>query len=151
MSRATVSRQSVLVSSTHLKLTTRFLLLSESCGFLDMGRPLWRDNGSAIYNCCWPSPAQSFLGPSPAGIGTIFYSLRFETSFSSPPTTRRVTVEVFDPASTQVSAFLVILGPLIILRHGQHMSRVRLRVHWSLTSTGRGANDIENTASSIVA
>jgi hypothetical protein len=25
---------------------------------------LWRD-GSVIYNCCWPSPAHSFLGPSP--------------------------------------------------------------------------------------
>jgi hypothetical protein len=26
-------------------------------------------------NCCWPSPAQSFLVPSPAGLRTIFYSL----------------------------------------------------------------------------
>jgi hypothetical protein len=31
------------------------------------------------------------------------------------------------------------------------MSRVILRVHWSVTNTGRGADDIENTASSIVA
>jgi hypothetical protein len=30
-----------------------------------------------------------------------FYCLRFETSFLSPPTTRRATVEVFDPASTR--------------------------------------------------
>jgi hypothetical protein len=35
--------QSVLVSSTHLRLTTRFLLLSGSCGFVDAGRSLWRD------------------------------------------------------------------------------------------------------------
>jgi hypothetical protein len=48
-------------------------------------------------------PAQSFSGPSPLGLTTIFYRLRFETSFSSPPTTRRVTVEVFDPASTRVT------------------------------------------------
>jgi hypothetical protein len=46
------------------------------CGALS----LWRVNGSAIYNCCWPSPAQSFLGPSPAGLVIIFYCLRFETS-----------------------------------------------------------------------
>jgi hypothetical protein len=32
--------QSVLVSSTHLGLTTRFLLLSDSCGFVDVGLSL---------------------------------------------------------------------------------------------------------------
>jgi hypothetical protein len=32
--------QSVLVSSTHLGHSTRFLLLSESCGFFDVGRSL---------------------------------------------------------------------------------------------------------------
>jgi hypothetical protein len=36
---------------------------------------------SVIYNCCWPSTAHSFLGPSPMGLATIFYCLRFETSF----------------------------------------------------------------------
>jgi hypothetical protein len=30
------------------------------------------------------------------------------------------------------------------------VSRVKLRVHWSVTSTGCGADDIENTAASIV-
>jgi hypothetical protein len=29
--------------------------------------------------------------------------------------------------------------------------RVRLRVHWSVTSTGRGADDVENAVSSISA
>jgi hypothetical protein len=64
--------QSVLVSSTHLGLTTRFLLLSDSCEFVDVGRSLWRENGSAVYNCYWSSPLQSFLGPSPTGLVTIF-------------------------------------------------------------------------------
>jgi hypothetical protein len=41
--------------------------------------PLWREDGSVVYNCCWPSPAQSFSGPSPAGLMIIFYCLRFET------------------------------------------------------------------------
>jgi hypothetical protein len=36
--------------------------------------------GSVVYNCCWPSPAQSFSGPSLVGLVTIFYCLRFETS-----------------------------------------------------------------------
>jgi hypothetical protein len=136
--------QSVLVSSIHLGRTTRYLLLSDSCGFVDVGRSLWLENGSAVYNCCWVSPAQSFVGPSPAVLVTIFYCLRYETPptwrasspylcppgtawpsytirhwvpISSPPTTRRTTVEVFEPASTHSS---VIVEPLIILLHGPH-------------------------------
>jgi hypothetical protein len=35
--------------------------------------------------------------------------------------------------------------------HRKHVSRVRLRVHWSVSSTGCGADDIENSALSIVA
>jgi hypothetical protein len=31
--------------------------------------------------CCWPSSAQSLSGPSPVGVATILYCLRFETSF----------------------------------------------------------------------
>jgi hypothetical protein len=72
--------QCVLVSSTHLGLKTRFLLLSDSCRFVHVGRPLWREDGSVVYNCCWPSPAQSFSGPSPVGLATILYCLRLETS-----------------------------------------------------------------------
>jgi hypothetical protein len=127
MLRTTVSRPVCQVSSTHLGLTTRFLLLSDSCGFVDGGRSLWRKNRSAVYICCWSLPAQSFLGPSPAGLVTIFYCLILETLptwrttspylyppgtgwtsytprhwvlFSSLPTTRRATVEVFEPATT---------------------------------------------------
>jgi hypothetical protein len=44
--------QSVLVSSPHLGLITRSLLLSDNCRFVDMGRPLWREGGSVVYNCC---------------------------------------------------------------------------------------------------
>jgi hypothetical protein len=38
---------SVLVPSTHPGPKTRFLLLSDSCGFFDVGRPLWW-----VYGCC---------------------------------------------------------------------------------------------------
>jgi hypothetical protein len=41
--------------------------------------PLSRGDGSVVYNCCWASPAQSFSGPSPAGLMTTCYCLRFET------------------------------------------------------------------------
>jgi hypothetical protein len=56
---------------------------------------------SVVWNCLWFSPAQSFSGPSPLGLVTIFYCLRIETSLSSPPMTRNTTVEIFDPASTR--------------------------------------------------
>jgi hypothetical protein len=65
--------------------------------------PLGREDGSTIYKCFWLSPAHSFSDTSPVGPATIFYSPRFETSLLSPPTTHRVRVEVFDPASTQGS------------------------------------------------
>jgi hypothetical protein len=55
--------QSVLEWSIHLGLTTRCLLLSDSCGFICMGRSLWREDGSVVYICCWPSPTQSLSGP----------------------------------------------------------------------------------------
>jgi hypothetical protein len=61
---------------------TRFLLLSDSCGFLDVRRSLWREDGSVVNNCCWHSPEQSFSGPSPVRLVTIFCCLRFETSLS---------------------------------------------------------------------
>jgi hypothetical protein len=120
------------VSSSHLGITTRLLLLSDSFWFVDVGRSLWRENGSVVYNCCWSSPAQSFLGPSPQDLWPIFYCLRFETPptwrarspylyppgtglpsytprhwvpFSSPPTSRRATVEVFEPASMRSDNF----------------------------------------------
>jgi hypothetical protein len=57
---------------------TRFLLLSYSCEFVEVGRSLWWEDGSVVYNYCWPSPAQSYSGPSTVERVTI-YCLRFET------------------------------------------------------------------------
>jgi hypothetical protein len=61
-------------------LTTKSWLLSDSCGFVDVGRSLWQENGSVVCNCYWFSPAQSISGSSRLGLATIFYCLRFETS-----------------------------------------------------------------------
>jgi hypothetical protein len=44
--------------------------------------PLWWEDGSVFCICCWPLPAQSFLGQSPLGLATIFYCPSFETSLS---------------------------------------------------------------------
>jgi hypothetical protein len=47
---------------------------------------LGRTNRGRIgrVNCCWSSPAQSFLVPSPAGLMKIFYTLDSE-GHASPP------------------------------------------------------------------
>jgi hypothetical protein len=98
------------------------------------GAPSLTRGRVCLYNFCWPSPGQSFSGPSSAGLMTVFYCLRFETPptsrarspylyppgtgwsgytprhwtpFSSPPTTRCATVEVFDPASTPDTFLLI--------------------------------------------
>jgi hypothetical protein len=48
------------------------------CGFLEVGRPLWREDGSVIYYCCcWASPAQSLSGLSLAGLNTLFHCSSF--------------------------------------------------------------------------
>jgi hypothetical protein len=38
--------------------------------------------GLSFVMCCWPLPAQSFSGPSPMGLETIFYCLTLQTSLS---------------------------------------------------------------------
>jgi hypothetical protein len=58
----------------------RYLFLSDSYVLVSVGRPLWREDGSVFCICRWLLPAQSFSGPSPLGLSTVFYCLRFETS-----------------------------------------------------------------------
>jgi hypothetical protein len=64
--------QSLLVSSPRLGPKTRFLSLSDSLEVIDIGRRLWREDWSVVYNSCWSSPVQSFSRPSPKGLTTIF-------------------------------------------------------------------------------
>jgi hypothetical protein len=55
--------QSILVSGTHLGPATNFspslfLLFLDSFGFVDVGRPLWREVGSVLFSFCRASPGQ---------------------------------------------------------------------------------------------
>jgi hypothetical protein len=87
---------------THSQLTTLQIGIKHPCGAYDQIfitvrqlRVCWCGvlslmRGRVVYNCCWPSPAQSFSGLSPVGLATIFYCLRFETSFPSPRRLRNV-------------------------------------------------------------
>jgi hypothetical protein len=123
--------QSVLVLSIHVGLTTTFFLLSGSCGF-----SLWRDNGFVVYNYCWFSPVQSFLGPSPAGLRLIFYCLIFES-----PAWRTRSPYLYPPgtgwSSYNSSTPLRISMSVINLRHGSHRKPLIFlyrRVHSLATS-----------------
>jgi hypothetical protein len=91
-----VSQSVSLGVEPHLGLMTRYILLFDNYGLAFVGRPLWREDGSAFCICCWPLPVQSFSGPSP-----YFTVSELRLPFSSPLTTRRVTVKVFDPSSTR--------------------------------------------------
>jgi hypothetical protein len=114
------------------------------------GAPSLTRGGSVIYNFWWSSPAQPFSSPSPAGLMTIFYCLWFETPwtsrarssylypsgvgwpsytprhlvhFSSPPTTRRATLEVFDCAFTRGEPQHFAMDLVIWSRQGPHRKR----------------------------
>jgi hypothetical protein len=75
------SWSSVLVSNAHLGPMTRFLLLSYVWGFLAVGHPLWREDGSVIYSydCFWILPVQSLSGPSTAEFMVLYYCLIWDS------------------------------------------------------------------------
>jgi hypothetical protein len=74
----------VVLESSPLRLSTSIFFNWILAFVVLMYHSLWQEDGFVVYNYCWSSPAQSFSGPTPAGLVTIFYSLRFET----PPTWR---------------------------------------------------------------
>jgi hypothetical protein len=66
--------QSVFVSSPHQGPKTRFLFLSDSCGFVHVGRPLTirREGRSVDYTYCWSSLAQSYIPRSNLIVHVIY-------------------------------------------------------------------------------
>jgi hypothetical protein len=75
--RLMISQSVSLGVEPHLGLMTRYLLLFHSYGLVSVGHPLCQEDGSVFYTCYWLLIAQSFLGPSPLGLATIFHCLRF--------------------------------------------------------------------------
>jgi hypothetical protein len=66
--RPTVSRPVSLGIKHPSGLTTTFLLLSDSCGFVDMGRSLWREDRLSLTIAAGPRQRSHFAGPSPVGL-----------------------------------------------------------------------------------
>jgi hypothetical protein len=54
-------------------MISNFIFQLNTCGYsLYVTSSLNKDE-SVVYNCCWPSSAQSFSGPSPAKLMVILY------------------------------------------------------------------------------
>jgi hypothetical protein len=108
-----------------LLLTLERLSCQIAAGLLMWGA-LSDERTGLSFTLLLASPAHSVSGPSPVGLMTILYRLRFETPptwrtrspyfcptgdlvippgtgfpFRRPPTTRRATAEVFEPTSTE--------------------------------------------------
>jgi hypothetical protein len=118
--------QSVLVSGSRLSTWPGFCFQPDDCGFLDVGHPLWREDGSVIYsyNCFLTLPEQSFLGRRLAELTVIFYCLIWDFPnlvcqdpvFISP----RNRIAQLHPWALELMAYYN------LIRHGPHRKR---RIH----------------------
>jgi hypothetical protein len=89
----------------HLGLMTRYLLLFDSYGLGFVERSLRREDESVFCTYVYAAgPRQRSLSRvrDPWHAWSYFIVSDSKLPFSSPPTTRKVTVEVFYPASTKV-------------------------------------------------
>jgi hypothetical protein len=91
----TVSRPVCLGARPHLGLKIRFLLLSDSCRFVDVGRPLWREDWSVVHNFCWLRQRSHFRVRVPRDLRPYFTCLRFE----APPTWRARFPYLYPPGT----------------------------------------------------
>jgi hypothetical protein len=117
-----------------------------------MGRPLWRDDGFVFFICCWPLPAQSFPGPSPLELATIFYCFRFQTSLFVASYDSQGHGGGIRPRLHTGSELLYLWRGLYSLgtdRIENSLFPMLLRRSVSLLSNGRGT-DTQNTSYVIV-
>jgi hypothetical protein len=89
-----VSQSVSLGVESHLGLMTRYLLLFDSYGLVFVGRSLWREDGSVFLYAADPCQRSLSQVPLPCDSHPYFTVSDLRLPFSSPPTTRRVTVEV---------------------------------------------------------
>jgi hypothetical protein len=92
--RLTVSQSISVGVEPHLELMTRYLLLFDSYGLVFVGRPLWREDGSVFLYATGPCQRSLSRVRVPWDSRAYFTVSGLRLPFSSPLTTRRVTVEV---------------------------------------------------------
>jgi hypothetical protein len=80
----------------------QILLLFDSYGLVFLGRPLWRGDGSVFLYAADPRQRSLSRVRVPWHSWPYFTVPDLRLPFSLPPPTLRVTVEIFDPASTRV-------------------------------------------------
>jgi hypothetical protein len=79
--RLTVSQSVRLGVESHLGLMTRYFRYCLTVTVLFLWGALSDEKtGLSFIYSCWPFLAHCFSGPSPKGLASIFYCLRFETS-----------------------------------------------------------------------
>jgi hypothetical protein len=152
MLRPTVSRPASLGVKHPSGAQDHIITVRQLAGLLMWGVHSDERTG-LVYNCCWHSSAQSFSGPSPAGLMTIFCCFRLETPQPGGPGPRiysyisqeqsgpdispgtgfpfsrlqrlcRVTVKVFEPASTRCHTLSLCYSLLMTSRHGPHRKQL---------------------------
>jgi hypothetical protein len=71
-----IIRQIYVAIKSHLGPKARYLLLSDSCWFVDVGHPLWREDGSVICNYCLPRRCSDSVVQVPRDSWPFFHCLR---------------------------------------------------------------------------
>jgi hypothetical protein len=87
---------------------TRYLLLFDSNGFVFWGALSDERTGLSFVDAVGPCQRSLFLVRVPWDSRPYFTVSDLRLPFSSPPTIRRVTVEVLDPASTRVTILILL-------------------------------------------
>jgi hypothetical protein len=105
-----------------------FIMSITGLWFVDVGRPVGQEDRSVVYNYWWPSPVQSFSGPSAAGPMTIFCCLGIET----PPESKslcdwRVTANQFILASSPLRPTIRDFFQLNHCAHSLHVTSSLMR------------------------
>jgi hypothetical protein len=102
--RLTVSQSVSLGVEPHLGLMTRYLLLFTSYGLVLCGALSDKRPGLSFVHAAGPCQLSLSRVRVSWDSRPYFTVPDLRLPFSSPPTTRRVTVEVIDPASTLVDS-----------------------------------------------